>query len=187
MSRQRTVRKPLILFGEGPTEGLFLERIKQLYSKRLADKIVTVGSGSGGSSGSVLLELKKKHLVTGNGETPALVLIDADNGLDQEARDILKEYTNKNGECRITVVYSEPQCLEGLLLDLLDDLPPKSRQTSDNLKKYFQDNYLGSRDHVRKNFKMKRADLFPQQLLDQKITSHPVMKEVSLFLGLTES
>lgn len=104
MASRRTVREPLILFGEGPTEGLFLGRIKQVYSGHLSDKKITVGNASGGSPGSVLLELKKKHLVTGNGQTPALVLIDADQGLDKEAKEILRQYTDKDGECSITIV-----------------------------------------------------------------------------------
>jgi hypothetical protein len=179
MPRQRTIRTPLILFGEGPTEGLFLGWIKQVYSSRLVDKAITVGNGNGGSAGSVLLELEKKHLGIGAPETPALVLIDADKGLDAEAEERLKQYKN------IQIVFAEPQCLEGLLLDLLDDLPPKGQQTSDTLKKYFQDEYLGSRQEVRKNFKMKRQALFPKPLLDSKIKQHTILRKIADFLGIT--
>lgn len=65
MPRSRQAREPLILYGEGPTEGLFLGLIKQLYSRQLRDKQITVAHGTGGSSGSLLLELKKKYLDTG--------------------------------------------------------------------------------------------------------------------------
>ncbi|MBC2604110.1 hypothetical protein [Puniceicoccus vermicola] len=181
MASTRVVRTPLILFVEGPTEGLFLEQIKRVYSGRLAEKKITVGNGNGGSAGSVLLELKKKYLVTGSSETGALVLIDQDKGLDADAEAILQEYPS------IKVAFSAPQCLEGLLLDLLGDLLPKGKQTSDRLKKHFQDKYLGSRDQVRKHFKQKREELFPESLLDEKMGSHPILIEVSSFLGLDKS
>lgn len=90
MRKRRSVREPLILFGEGPTEGLFLGWIKQVYSDRLVDKAVAVGNGTGGSAGSIFLQLKKKHLDTGNPATPALVLIDEDKELDAEAKEIYK-------------------------------------------------------------------------------------------------
>lgn len=35
-------------------------------------------------------------------------------------------------------------------------------------------------------FKQRRADLFPKILLDAKLASHPILKELSLFLRLFE-
>ena len=115
----RKTRTPLILFGEGPTEELFLGHLKQLYSMQLADKSIQLGNGGGGSPGSILLRLEKKYLSVGAAATPALVLMDADVTLGTQARSILKKYTNGDGECSIAVVFSKPQCFEGLLLDLL--------------------------------------------------------------------
>jgi len=174
----RKTRIPLILFGEGPTEELFLGHIKQLYSQQLADKSVQLGNGGGGSPGSILLALEKKYLSVGNASTPALVLMDADVGLDAQARVILKKYEN------IQVVFSKPQCLEGLLLDLLDDLPPRSQQTSDKLKCYFYDQHLGSREQVLKTFKKKRSELFTQALFEDKKTSHAILLQIIKFLNL---
>jgi hypothetical protein len=182
---KRPQRIPLILWGEGHTEQLFLELFKQHYSQELADKQITIGNGKGGSPGSILEALDKKVLSLGNPNTPALVLLDEDKGLDKEAKVVLEKYTDGNGECSITIVYSKPSCLEGLLLDLLDDLLPKGQQTSDKLKKHFHDKYLGSRDHVRKHFKKKRSELFPKPLLDKKMASQPILKKVSLFIGLS--
>jgi len=181
MPGRKSVRAPLILFGEGTTEALFLERLKQVYSDRLKDKIVFVGHGNGGSAGRVLLELKKKHLDLGDPGTPALLLIDADKGLDADAGALLRRYEN------VRVVFSKPQCLEGFLLDLLGDLPPKQQRTSEQLKKYFQDEHLGSREGIRKEFKRKRATLFPKGLLDRNIASHLVLREIGRFLGVPGS
>ena len=178
MAKIHKIREPRILFGEGPTEGMFLERLKQEYSQELADKLIVVKHGSGGSPGSVLLELKKKYLDVSHAHTPALVLIDADKGLDDDAKAILEEHSN------IEVIFSKPQCLEGLLLDLLDDLPSKGQQTSDNLKKVFQKQYLGGGQSVRKHFKQKRETLFPRDLLEMHKAAHPVLKEIYKFLGL---
>ena len=176
--RIRKTRAPLILFGEGPTEELFLGQLKQLYSKQLADYSIQLGNGGGGSPGSILLALEKKYLSVGAAATPALVLMDADIKLDAEARRILKKHPN------IQVVYSKPQCLEGLLLDLLDDLPPKGQQTSEKLKIHFQDTYLGGREHVLKTFKKKRSELFPSALFEDKKTSHAILREIMEFLKL---
>jgi hypothetical protein len=176
--RSRTVRTPLILFGEGPTEELFLGCIKQLYSTDLAGKNISLGNGGGGSPGSMLLALEKKFLVTGAAATPALVLMDADVGLDADARRILKKYPN------IKVVFSTPECLEGFLLDLLDDLPPAGQHASEKLKLYFHDHHLTSREHVLKNFKAKRHALFPIALFEVKKTEHAILTELFIFLEL---
>lgn len=176
--RSRTTRSPLILFGEGPTEELFLGHIKQLYSQHLANKSIKLGNGGGGSPGSILLALEKKYLNVGDASTPTLMLIDADQRLDREAKVLLEKYTN------IQVVFSRPECLEGLLLDLLDDLPPVGQQSSERLKKRFQDEYLGTRAHVQKNFKLKRSVLFPKVLLDSKLSDVSAIQRIYEFLGI---
>lgn len=181
MAGIRTVREPLILFGEGPTEGLFLSLFKQHYSRELAKKQIIPDSGNGGSAGSVLLELKKKRLDTGNAKTPALVLIDEDKGLDETAEEVLQAHPN------IQIVFSRPECLEGLLLDLKDDLPPPGQQRTDNLKKCFQDKYLRTRAQVQKNFKAKRHALFPKELLESKRSAIPAIHSIYQFLGINQS
>ena len=177
--RTRTTRTPLILFGEGPTEELFLGHIKQLYSQQLADKSVQLGNGCGGSPGSILLALEKKYLSVGAAATPALVLMDSDKGLDKDAKAWLDKYPN------VQVVFSKPECLEGLLLDLLDDLPPVGQQSSERLKKRFQDEHLGTREQVQKNFKLKRGALFSKALLESKQSEIPAIQAIYQFLGIT--
>ena len=177
-------RQPYVLFGEGPTEELFLSLIKQLYSKELSEKFIKIGNGSGGSPGSVLLNLEKTILSIGDPFIPTLVLIDEDNGLDDEARKFLKRHTDKRGICSIRVVFSKPQCLEGFLLDLLDDPLPPNKQTSNNLKLYFYDKYLGEKDHVQRNFKAKRGKLFSRKLLEDKKVTSSTLAEIYQFLGL---
>lgn len=177
--RKRITRTPLILFGEGPTEELFLGHLKQLYSKQLADKSIQLGNGGGGSPGSILLTLEKKYLSVGATLTPALVLMDADLGLDKESKVWLDKYPN------VEVVFSKPECLEGLLLDLLDDLPTVGQQSSERLKKRFQNEHLGTREHVQKNFKLKRGALFSKELLESKQSEIPVILAIYQFLGIT--
>ena len=181
--RERQSLQPLVLWGEGYTEQLFLELFKKYYRKELARKQIKVGSGRGRSPGSILEALDKQELWRHDPQTPALALLDADRVLDQEAKAVLKKYT-REGQCSIKILYSKPQCLEGLLLDLLDDLPPKGQQTSKYLKKRFEEEYLKSCDHVQSNFKKKREKLFPKELLDQKLLSHPILRELREFIGL---
>lgn len=176
--RQRTLRKPLILFGEGPTEELFLGLIKSHYASELAGKAITLGNGEGGSPGSILLALKKQILNVGAPSTPALALIDADKGLDDAAKEILKEHPN------IQVVFSRPECVEGLMLALLGDLPPPHQQTAEQLKHRFQDRHLEARRKVIFLFKHKRAELFPRELFESQKKSNPVLLDVFRFLDL---
>ncbi len=176
--RSRKLRTPLILFGEGPTEELFLGLIKSHYAAELADKAITLGNGEGGSPGNILLALKKRILNVGTPSTPTLALIDADKGLDDAAREILKQHPN------ILVVLSRPQCVEGLMLSLLDDLPPPSQQTPEQLKKHFQDQYLGTRKKVMFQFKRKRAELFPKELFESQKEANSVLSDIFRFLGL---
>lgn len=177
-------RQPYVLFGEGPTEELFLSLLKQLYSKKLSEKFIKIGNGSGGSPGSVLLNLEKKILSIGESFTPTLVLIDEDKGLDNEAQKILKRHTNEKGICSIQVVFSKPQCLEGFLLDLLDDPSASKKQTSNNLKFYFYNKYLGEKDHVLKNFKANLGKLFSKKLLEDKKMTSSTLAAIYQFLGL---
>jgi len=176
--RSRKLRTPLILFGEGPTEELFLGLIKSHYAAELADKAITLGNGEGGSPGSILLALKKRILNVGASSTPALALIDADKGLDDEAKEILKEHPN------IQVVFSRPECLEGLMLALLGDLPPLHQQTAEQLKYRFQDRHLGARKKVILQFKRKRAELFPKELFESQKEANPVLSDIFRFLGI---
>ena len=176
---KRKTRIPLILFGEGQTEELFLGLLGQLYSKELSDKSLQLGNGGGGSPGSILLALEKKYLSIGAAATPVLVLMDADKGLDEDAKAWLEKYSN------VQVVFSKPECFEGLLLDLLDDLPPVSQQSSERLKKRFQDEHLCTRKHVQKNFKLKRGALFPKSLLESKQSEITAIQSIYQFLGIT--
>lgn len=183
MPRKRPQRNPYILWGEGPTEQLFLELFKQYYCKELSNKQLTLGNGGGGSPGSILEALDRKALSLGASQTPTLVLLDEDKGLDRNAKAVLEKYTIE-GKCSITVIYSKPQCLEGMLLDILGNLPPKSQHTSERLKKRFLEQHLGGCDHIRKKFKSNRKELFPKTLLNEKMGSHPILAEIKLFLDL---
>ncbi len=177
MARQlRKERDSIILYGEGETEALILDHIKNLYSKELKEKKVIVDHGGGGSSRSVLENLVKKHIAFGHVKTPCLVLIDKDKGLDPKAKKILKG--NKN----IKLAMSSPECLEGMLLDLLDDLPQASDCTSKKLKKYFQKEYLGSELKVQVNLKKQRTQLFSKQLLVSKRGSIAAIDTILSFL-----
>ena len=88
--KKREARQPYVLWGEGDTEQLFLELFKQYYHKELAEKRISVGNGGGGSPGSIFESLDKKVLSLGAPETPSLVLLDEDKGLDKDAKAVLR-------------------------------------------------------------------------------------------------
>jgi predicted ATP-dependent endonuclease of OLD family len=178
--KKREIKQSLVLYGEGDTEEIFLNHIKQIYAQHLKNKSLKVGSGNGGSPGSVLLSLEKKILVVGDPTVPVLVLLDEDKTLDKEAEKVCRKYPN------IQISFSRPECLEGLLLDLLQDLP-KGGSVSETYKNHFQDKYLGSRNQTKKLLKQKCQTLFPIELLKNRRENITVLQEIYQFLGLKAS
>lgn len=171
-------KKSLILFGEGKTDAVFLRHLVSLYQSEI-DSRVKVEAGQGGSPKEVANRLIKKHLQIGAFDG-SLLLLDEDLSTEEIPEGWLRRH-------RIQLVVSEPCCLEGLLLTMLDDPPLKrDRPTSRGWKRHFQRKYLGTdRDsEVVAKFRAKCPDLFPKGLLDGFRDRDGPVAEILKFLGL---
>lgn len=163
-NNKRTVRKTLLIVGEGPDEKAFLGQLKSLYSKRFCREISLLQSESLYSTDSPKITLisaneKGPENIIGeaiahkrnHGYDKTVVLLDTDIEWKEK---IIKQARKKE----IVLVGSEP-CLEGLLLKILDkSVPDKSR----NCKIQLQNMLPGKSTETRSY-----ASLFPKELLDK--------------------
>ncbi len=172
MARQESI----LVYGEGKTEAVFLNHLRTVYACEIRAR-VQVDAGQGGGSKQVAERMIKKHLNLGSYDR-SLLLLDSDVPNDDIPQIWLKKH-------KISLVCSEPQCLEGLFLTLLDDPPPsKDRHHSKNWKQRFRRNHLGTdRDtEVLERLKKKCPELFPRELLEEKRRQIPTLHELIEFL-----
>lgn len=171
-------RESIILFGEGKTEAVFLQHVLALYRADVS-AMVKVDAGQGGAPKQVAERLIKKHLKLGNYDR-SLLLIDSDLPVDEIPRTWLVKH-------RIELVKSEPCCVEGLFLTLLDDPPPaKERNHSRAWKRRFHREHLGTdRDtEVQARLRKKCADLFPKTLIESQRHRIPALQSLLGFLDV---
>jgi hypothetical protein len=171
-------RQSIILFGEGKTDGIFLNHLLSLYRDQVDPK-VKVDAGQGGSPKQVASRLIKKHLALASYDR-SLLLMDGDLPLDE----IPASWRRKH---RISIVQSSPACLEGLLLTLLGNPPPpKDRRRSRNWKRRFHREYLGTdrEAEVPTRLGKKCGELFPKRLIESKREHLETVRSVLEFLGV---
>lgn len=171
-------KESVILFGEGKTEAVFLSHLRALYRDEIRAR-VNIDAGQGGSPKQVVERLIKKHLKLAAYDRSLLLLDD-----DLPRDDIPASWLTKN---QITVVTSSPRCLEGLLLSMLNDLPPaKERHLSRNWKRRFHRNHLGTdRDaEIVSKLRGKCPVLFSRALIEFRRPDHPALDSILKFLGL---
>lgn len=115
--RRHIRRTSLIIVAEGFHDKAFLNHMKDLYDeKQIAIKI---GSADGGSPKDIIEAAINK---TRNAEYDyRYILMDADIPVSKEER----EYAKKNN---IELIFSEPLCLEGMLLKIIGQKPASTSQ-----------------------------------------------------------
>ncbi|QTN32942.1 hypothetical protein HZ994_11615 [Akkermansiaceae bacterium] len=169
-------KKSIVLFGEGKADAVFLNYLRSLYADQIQARVL-IDAGQGGGPKQVATRLIKKHLDLG-AYARSLLLIDEDLPTDEIPNAWLRKH-------KITLVTSGPRCLEGILLTLLDDPPPKKdRHLSNAWKKRFCRNHLGTdRDtEILDRFKKKCPELFPQELIEAQKKEIPSLREIVDFL-----
>lgn len=172
MARQKSI----VLFGEGKTDAVFLGHLRSMYAEPSRMRVL-VDAGQGGGPKQVATRLIKKHLALGAYDR-SLLLIDEDLPTDEIPATWLRKH-------KITVAASGPRCLEGILLTLLDDLPPKKvRHLSNAWKQRFWRNHLGTdRDSgILDRFKKKCPELFPKELIEARMNEIPALRKIVDFL-----
>lgn len=107
--QRRSLLSTLIIVGEGAHEKAFLSHLKSLYAANTGQK-VKIDSADGGSPQDIVRTAVKKsrHIDYDR----KFILMDSDIAVDDATIRMAKDNN-------ITIILSEPLCLEGMLLDFL--------------------------------------------------------------------
>lgn len=108
----------LIIVGEGPHDKAFLLHMKDLYDSRTTGQKVKIETADGGSPKDIIRSaIKNRHIAYDR----RYVLMDSDIPLSVQ----VTKYAKQN---KIIIIQSTPICLEGMLLEILDQNPPDTNQ-----------------------------------------------------------
>jgi len=111
---KKTLLSTLIIVGEGACEKAFLSHLKVLYSHNTKQKIKLESADGGSPEDIVRTAVKKtKHIDYDR----KFILMDSDIPIDAKTIAMVKK-------AKITIILSEPLCLEGMLLDMLGENVP---------------------------------------------------------------
>lgn len=111
---RRIQQTTLIIVGEGSHEKAFLSHMKVMYDLRNSGQKVKIIKGDGGSPYDVINSTIKKS--SHAAYDFKFILMDNDVPIKQQDYDLAK---NQN----IEILLSEPLCLEGMLLEVIDLKP----------------------------------------------------------------
>ncbi|MDM8348284.1 hypothetical protein P8H27_05170 [Pseudomonas sp. sp1636] len=114
----------LLVVGEGPDDKAFISHMKQLYCPRGCGVSVKVQAQDGGSPGNIISNAIRSYRNTEYNRR--ILLLDADLPPSDA------EY-KRAAVAGYTVILWRPQCLEGALLEALDE-PVQAHETSQQLK-----------------------------------------------------
>lgn len=108
----------LIVVGEGPHDKAFLKHMQKLYDGNTGQK-VKIDSADGGSPYDIINSTDRKHKHAAFDRR--FILMDSDVTIRQQ------DWTLANNK-RIEIITSEPICLEGMLLEVLNRRAPDNAQ-----------------------------------------------------------
>lgn len=109
----------LIAVGEGAHDKAFLNHMKGIYDYRHSGQKVTVDSADGGSPEDIIQSVIRKNRHAAYDRS--YILLDSDIPIPEKARNIAKQK-------RIELIESTPLCLEGMLLEILEEPVPEISQ-----------------------------------------------------------
>lgn len=151
MAKPRHVQKTtLIIVGEGAHDKAFLEHMKGVYDTRESGQKIKIDSADGGSPHDVIKTAIKKTSHTAYDQK--YILMDSDVAIKQQDLSIARRNN-------IIILLSEPLCLEGMLLDVLQQWIP---ETAELCKKSLHPQLVGHPTDA-KSYRV----LFPQLVLDE--------------------
>jgi hypothetical protein len=146
---RRVVKTSLIIVGEGAHDQAFLNHMKELYHNGMANQNVKIEAANGGSPADIIKVLIKKLKIADYDKS--YVLMDTDIPLSDKDYKLAKD--NK-----ITMLLSEPLCLEGMLLEVLGQ---KAALTSQACKDKLHPQLAG-KPTEKQSYRIK----FPKPVLD---------------------
>ena len=164
----RSVNKTtLLVMGEGEHDKAFLSHMKGVYHERRSGSKITLDFSSGGSPHDIIKDTVKKSRHVGYGQK--FILMDSDVPVKQQD---IKAAKNSG----ITILYSEPLCLEGMLLSILaQSIPHTAQKCKGVLHPQLSDNPAVARSY---NL------LFSKPVLDK--TDHATIVTLRTLLGVKQ-
>lgn len=170
-------RESIVLFGEGKTEAIFLSHLKTVYEADKDNRLkIKVDKGQGKSPKDVAGRLVSKLLAVGNYDR-SLLLIDSD--IEHK---ITNAFLKKHN---ITLVLSEPQCIEGLMLSILGKLPKgAAHKTSKELKSTFIQLLNTNENGYMMKLVKECPQLYPKEVLESMRGCIPKLDAILQFLGV---
>ena len=121
----RSVNKTtLLVMGEGEHDKAFLSHMKGIYHERRSGSKITLDFSSGGSPHDIIKDTVKKSRHVDYDQK--FILMDSDVPVKQQDIKAAKD-------SGITILYSTPLCLEGMLLSVLKQNIPHTAQKCKSL------------------------------------------------------
>lgn len=163
--KPRSVNKTtLLVMGEGEHDKAFLSHMKGIYHERRSGSKITLDFSSGGSPHDIIKDTVKKSLHVGYDKK--FILMDSDVPVNQQDIKAAKD-------SGIIILYSEPLCLEGMLLSVLkQNIPHTAQKCKSMLHPQLSDNPALPKSY---------DPLFSKPLLDD--TNHATVVTLRLLLG----
>lgn len=162
--KRRSAKKPILIFGEGLGEEMFLKHLRSLYAYN-SNVYVTVRKGKGGAPVDVVISASR---VLGDFDKK-FVLLDND-----KPRLEMEKARKKAQGLEIYLLENNP-CLEALLLSILHDKRCFDNEKSSWCKREFEIKYIP---------KKKRSEIdrykkiFPKAILDRKRKSLTILNQL---------
>ena len=157
----------LLVMGEGEHDKAFLSHMKGIYHERRSGSKVTLDFSSGGSPHDIIKDTVKKSSHVDYDQK--FILMDSDVPVKQQ--DI--KMANDSG---ITILYSEPLCLEGMLLSVLaQSIPHTAQKCKSVLHPQLSDNPALSKSY---------EPIFAKPVLDK--TNHATVVMLRSLLGIKQ-
>lgn len=131
--KKRSVEKTtLLIVGEGPDDQAFIKHMNQeLQSSAANRRAASIKKESGGSPGNIITNAARKY--RDQGFDRRILVMDSDLPIEPASLKKAKGYGYE-------IILWKPQCLEGTLLDVLDERVGK-HETSQQLKKRLYQKY----------------------------------------------
>jgi hypothetical protein len=152
-SQHKRVLIPILFYGEGQAEEIFLKHIRKLYGYGTGI-VITVRRGKGGAPSEVV-----RNILRCPGDyDKKIVMVDNDKSVGEmeEAREIAKE--------RGVHLIENTPCLEAFLLNILEGGNLKNRLSSD-CKRKFESKYINKEQRMESR---RYEKIFTKRLLDIK-------------------
>jgi len=164
--KRRSASSPLLFFGEGMSEKMFLNLLKKYYSFN-SGVAVNIKKGKGGCAYNIVIDADK---VVGAFDRKIVIL---DNDKPKKEMEKAKiEAKNRN----IEIIENTP-CLEFLLISILDKEP--IGKDSKWCKKHFEDNYI---EKKKRREPKEYEKLFSKDLLEKKKVKIKQLKIIILVM-----